>query len=158
MLLNVRDGVFRKILVYFQNDAGPHVGVKYASQHGQCSRRRDEDKRLRFTRPNHALYRGRNRAREPMLPYIVPIGGVDSASAAKVNSFMHPPGSIGPLLPAWRACVFKHRFGYEIWKSGIPLIAKKQGFLAISNDYQSIVRNVWHIPAFFPKWCDNVHS
>lgn len=83
-----------------------------------------------------------------MLSYVVPIGGVDGASAAKVNSFMHPSGAIGALLPAWWICILEHRFGHEIWKSLISLIAKKQGLPAITNDYQSIMRNTWHAPAF----------
>lgn len=92
-----------------------------------------------------------------MLSYVVPICGVDSASAAKANSFMHPSRSIGALLPAWRICVLEHRFSHEIWKSLIPLIAKKQGLPAITNDYQSIMRNTWHAPAFLSKRRDHVH-
>ncbi len=92
-------------------------------------------------RPDHLLHGGGDLSREVMLLDIVPIGWLDRASAA-LRSLADVPRPVGALFVAGRIFVLKNLLGLEIGKFLVAVIAQEQGFSAIADKHERIMRNL----------------
>jgi hypothetical protein len=142
MLFDFPDRMLGQVLVYLGNDACFHVGVECVPQISKSPWRSNYDEGFYLPRSDHLFQSSGYLSREMVLLNIVPIGWLDSASAAHLRSLANVPRTLGPLLVGGWIFILKNLLGLEIRKFLVAIISQEQGFSAIADKHECIMRNL----------------
>jgi hypothetical protein len=141
VFFDIVDRVLGEVLVDFGNDSALHIGVEGIPQIGERACRGRNNDRLYFALAHELLEGSGDMPCEAMLLKIMPVGRGYAAAKIGAGALERAAWPIGALLVGGRVFVNEDALRYKIKELGVSSIAQKQCFSAISDEYESIVRD-----------------
>jgi len=142
VIFNFSDWKFRQVLIYLGNKACLHIGMECVSQISERSWWSHHDESLRLGCPNHMFHGRGDPLREAVLFDVMPIGRLDSASAASWSGLTQVPWPVAALLMSRWIFLLKDLLDPEIRRYRVAIISQEQGLSAIADKHQGIMRNL----------------